>query len=50
MLEAFDDIQHLHIISLTLTQSHILQLLHLSPDIYERLVSPHPKPLFHLRE
>jgi transposase len=60
MLKAFDNItwstvtvdgfQHHHVTPLTDTQRHILRLLDLSTDIYERLASDHPKPLFNLRE
>jgi transposase len=60
MLKAFDNItwstitldgvQHHHVTPLTDTQHHILHLLNLSTDIYERLASDQPKPLFNLRE
>lgn len=60
MLQAFDDItwititvagtQHRHVTPLTDTQRHILRLLALDNDIYERLAAPAPKPLLNLRE
>ena len=60
MLKAFSDItwstitldgtQHHHVTPLTDTQLHILQLLHLSTNVYERLTLDDPKPLFNLRE
>jgi len=60
MLKAFSDItwstitldgiQHHHVTPLTDTQRHILRLLYLSTDIYERLSFDDPKPLFNLRE
>ena len=45
-----DDTRHSHLTPLTDTQSHVLDLLGLSTDIYTNLSSHHPKPLFHLRE
>lgn len=45
-----NDVQHYHLTPLTDTQTHILDLLNLSPDIYLNLTSPHSKPLFNLRE
>jgi transposase len=45
-----DGIQHHHVTSLTDTQRHILQLLNLSTDVYERLMFDNPKPLLNLRE
>jgi hypothetical protein len=60
MLKAFSDItwstitldgtQHHHVTPLTDTQRHILRLLYLEPDVYERLTFDDPKPLFNLRE
>jgi transposase len=60
LLQAFSDItwstitldrtQHQHVTPLTDTQRHILQLLYLEPDVYERLTFDDPKPLFNLRE
>lgn len=60
MLKAFSDItwstitldgtQHHHVTPLTDTQRHILQLLYISTDVYERLTFDDPKPLFNLRE
>lgn len=60
LLKAFNDItwstiildgtQHQHVTPLTDTQRHILQLLCLEPDVYERLTFDDPKPLFNLRE
>jgi transposase len=44
------DTQHHHLTPLTDTQRHILRLLDLSTDIYERLTAINPKPLFNLRE
>lgn len=45
-----DGAQHHHVTPLTDTQRHILRLLSLSTDIYERLTLDNPKPLFNLRE
>jgi transposase len=45
-----DGVQHHHLTPLTDTQSHILYLLNLSTDIYERLAFDSPQPLFNLRE
>jgi transposase len=45
-----EDTQHLHVTPLTDTQRHILRLLGLSTNIYERLAAPAPKPLLNLRE
>jgi transposase len=45
-----DGTQHHHVTPLTDTQRHILQLLNLSTDVYERLTFHNPKPLFNLRE
>lgn len=45
-----DGIQHHHVTPLTDTQRHILQLLNLSTDVYERLMADNPKPLLNLRE
>ena len=45
-----DQTQHFHLTPLTQTQLHILDLLHLSADIYLNLNFDHPKPLFNLRE
>ncbi len=44
------DAVHHHVSPLTLTQQHILSLLHFSDDIYLRLAEFQPKPLLHLRE
>lgn len=43
------EIQH-HVTPLNATQSHLLSLLHLPHDLYDRLATHLPKPLFHLRE
>lgn len=45
-----DQTQYFHLTPLTQTQLHILDLLHLSPDIYLNLTFDRPKPLFNLRE
>ena len=60
ILKAFGDItwsiisvghtQYFHLSPLSDTQRHILDLLHLSPDIYLSLAYDVPKPLFNLRE
>lgn len=47
---AFDDTQQHHLTPLTDTQTHILDLLNLSTDIYLSLTYDLPKPLFNLRE
>ena len=45
-----DKTQHFHLTPLTQTQLHILDLLHLSTDVYLNLTFHQPKPLFNLRE
>lgn len=39
-----------HVPFLSDTQRHVLELLQLPFDLYSRLATPSPKPLFHLRE
>jgi len=39
-----------HVPLLSATQHHVLELLQLPLDLYARLATPVPKPLFHLRE
>lgn len=41
---------HRHVSPLTRTQQHILALLNLPPDLYERLTEPIPNSVPHLRE
>jgi len=39
-----------HVTPLTPVQVHIIALLNLPADLYDRLASPAPQPLAHLRE
>jgi transposase len=50
IISFLDQTQHFHLTPLSQTQLHILDLLHLSTDIYLNLTFDQPKPLFNLRE
>jgi transposase len=44
------DEQQRHVTPLTTTQQHILRIVGLASDLYDRLTLPHPNSLLHLRE